>query len=347
MTPFSAYFAKWSREYYAHAAIGTSGDFYTAVSASKFFGGAIANFILRQLESGNLALPLDIIDIGANDFTLLSDICDFLDALGVGVAEKCRFIAVESASEILPKIPQIAGNPSGKGTEFLAQRAIPNLTRNAIFVANELFDAIPCELFDNGKMAFVENDTIIFRDLESVESCGAEMARNAEFLRNLAKEFGIIKGEIPLGYFALTNALDSANATGHKWIFLAFDYGSKMPQNRFTLRVFRKHKVYDFSEIAKNLGVFYGKSDITYNVHFGVLKAAFERIGAREVAFKGQDWGLVEDMGILEVLEKFYKSSAISHATYLRESNKVKTLLNGFSGNFHLAIYDNFKPKVI
>ena len=72
-------------------------DFYTAVSASRFFGGAIAKYILGRLESSKLALPLNIIDLGANNANLLNDIRAFLGSLGVGVAEKCDFIAVESS----------------------------------------------------------------------------------------------------------------------------------------------------------------------------------------------------------------------------------------------------------
>ena len=65
--------------------VGAKGDFYTSVSASKFFGGAIASYILSLLEDNELFLPLRIVEIGADKGYLLGDIALFLDALSENV----------------------------------------------------------------------------------------------------------------------------------------------------------------------------------------------------------------------------------------------------------------------
>ena len=60
--------------YTAYRSIGKKGDFYTAVSTSKFFGGAIANHILKRLDEGFLSKDSLICEIGAHHGYLLADI---------------------------------------------------------------------------------------------------------------------------------------------------------------------------------------------------------------------------------------------------------------------------------
>lgn len=52
--------------YYRKALIGQKGDFYTSVSVSKFFGGAVAFYIIKLLEEEKLFLPLKIVEIGSH-----------------------------------------------------------------------------------------------------------------------------------------------------------------------------------------------------------------------------------------------------------------------------------------
>lgn len=322
-------------------------DFYTAVGASRFFGGAIAKYILQSLESGAICLPLNIIDLGANNANLLNDIHAFLGTLGVGVAENCNFIAVESSPYYSKR------SEESKRVDFyknIAKLKSANIlcNRHNIFIANEFFDALPCEIIDNGKMAFVENNRLIFKicdDKKVIEIC---------------ENFKIHKGEIPLSYDEFCAEIESL-----KFIFIAFDYGDIAPRNDFSLRLFYKHKIQNFADIAvdlanlttnppnftsdspnltTNLSTLFGKCDITYSVPFFLLDRAFERIGATKILSKRQDLALVEDFGILDLLQDFHDSldSATNRNIYLRESNKIKTLLHNLSPRFHTAIYKNF-----
>ena len=58
MIRFSEYFQDWlygENGYYSkYNSIGKDGDFYTAVSTSKFFGGSIAKKIIETIDSGFL-----------------------------------------------------------------------------------------------------------------------------------------------------------------------------------------------------------------------------------------------------------------------------------------------------
>ena len=352
---FSEYFGAWIRAYYANIPLGR--DFYTAVSASKFFGGAIAKYLLQSLELGEIRLPLNIIDLGANNANLLNDICAFLGTLGVGVVEHCKFIAVESSLH----------KPSAKSINFYKnfdelKNANILQNRHNIFIANEFFDALPCEIIDNGKMAFVKNNRLIFKICDD------------EKILEICEKFKIAKGEIPLSYDEFCEHIKS-----EKFMLIAFDYGDIAPRNDFSLRLFYKHKIQNFADMAfdsqnpqnlhilqnpqnlaqnpqnlaqnpqnlaqnpqnpQNLSTLFGKCDITYNVPFFVLDRAFEAIGAKKILSKRQDLALIEDFGILELLQDFYDAQTPHNPSiYLRESNKIKTLLYELSPRFHAVIY--------
>ena len=352
---FSEYFGAWIRAYYANIPLGR--DFYTAVSASKFFGGAIAKYILQSLELGAIRLPLNIIDLGANNANLLNDICAFLGTLGVGVVEHCNFIAVESnASAPSLRDLAIAQSKQSKNITFyknFAELKSANILQNRhnIFIANEFFDALPCEIIDNGKMAFVKNNRLIFKICDD------------EKILEICETFKIRKGEIPLSYDEFCEHIKS-----EKFMLIAFDYGDIAPRNDFSLRLFYKHKIQNFADMAldsqnpqnphilqnpqnpqnlaqnpqnpQNLSTLFGKCDITYNVPFFVLDRAFEAIGAKKILSKRQDLALIEDFGILELLQDFYDAQTPHNPSiYLRESNKIKTLLYELSPRFHATIY--------
>ncbi len=329
MQCFSEYFCNWTKEYYKQATIGKEGDFYTAVCASRFFGGAIANYIINTLESGTLKLPLNIIDVGANNINLISDVYHFLDALSVGIIDKCVFIAIDSASSAL--------QDEARQNNIRFHNSLDSLVleNDTIFIANELFDALPCELYDktNGapKMAFVENNHIVF-------------APALDNIISFAKTHNIVKGEIPLSYFHFTNTLKRINPHNEKWLFLAFDYGNETINSNFSMRIYHEHRVNNLfeNEIMSNLANLVGKCDITYNVPFSILNNAFESINARQILYKHQYLALVEDFGILDLLQKFYNDTSIADSLYIRESNKVKTLLHMLNDLFKTSIYSNF-----
>lgn len=321
MQRFDDFFLSWINGYYKNASIGR--DFYTAVSASRFFGGAIAKYILKNLENENLKLPLNIIEFGANNLNLINDIHDFLDALSVGVIENCDFIAVESNK---------INKPQNKIKIIKNIKELKNLEWNCFFVANEFFDALPCHLYDNQKIAYINDNKIEF--LQNI------IDKN---IVEIAKKEGVTRGEIPLSYFYFCKELDSINTNFMKWIFCVFDYGNKIYKNDFSIRIFYNHEVFPLiqdgtlSSFAFSL---YQKSDITYNVPFRILNRAFESIGAKNVLYKTQDLALIEDFEILELLEQFYNQA--SNQAYIRESNKIKTILNVLGRDFKTAIYRNF-----
>jgi SAM-dependent MidA family methyltransferase len=184
---------------------------------------------------------------------------------------------------------------------------------NAFIVANEIFDAFSCELVytKGGKLqqAFIEDEKIVFEN------------SNDENLIQLCKKYKISKGEIAVGFEEFAKTL-SKNI--QKFTFLTFDYGELYARGDFSIRVYEKHNVYPLFEDGLNLKNLFGKSDITYDVNFSHLIDSFKKYNIKKIKYTTQLKALV-DFGIIELLEILHKNT--DETTYLREVNKVKTLL--------------------
>ncbi|MDE7255658.1 MAG: SAM-dependent methyltransferase, partial [Helicobacter sp.] len=84
-----------------------------------------------------------------------------------------------------------------------------------LFVANELFDAIPCDLLqrESGAYSFGMLDEQKFAFVPLSALCGAE-AEVARQIVAIAKRFSVVRGEIPLGYAVFGATPRAANALG-------------------------------------------------------------------------------------------------------------------------------------
>ncbi len=330
---FSDFFEGWLNEsYYANAAkIGKSGDFYTAVSVGSFFGICIAREILRlsadfgakqELSLDAAASPIAsrqnfaaacelnldavlaeksqnnakiaIVEIGSHDGRLLCDIVQAIFTLGGAAAlDKFSFAIIEP-HERLRELQRASFAESFGGEIALKHFASAREAKfkDAIFVANELFDAFKCEAVDGENMLFIESGAAKFAPIKESE------------ILTLARRFGISRGEIPIGCFRFAREIC---ASAQRFYFIAFDYGQMGSSGDFSLRIYRNHEVFSFFEV-QNLSDFYGKSDLTYDVNFEILRAAFEDAGAVTADFKRQIAALI-DFGAVQLLELFMQKS--------------------------------------
>ena len=310
---FSEYMNEWlygEQGYYTkYRAIGKEGDFYTSVSSSKFFGGAIAKHIISVIDEGFLSENTTICEIGAHHGYLLADIIEFIYTLRPKLLKRLRFCIVERKEALQKQQKAYFKESFGEAIELLHVDDIANLhVDEAFIVANEIFDAFACELFYKGKIATVDNHEVVFEQEDTHISA-------------LAKKYHKDRGEIAVGYeeFAL-----HVKAAAKKFEFLSFDYGEMMARPDFSLRIYANHKVEPFFEESLDKAALFGESDITYDVTFAHVKDAFEEVGVQFVDFKPQMVALV-DYGILELLE-MVKTHA-GEELYLQELQKIKSLI--------------------
>ncbi|MBN2896473.1 MAG: SAM-dependent methyltransferase [Campylobacterales bacterium] len=310
---FSDYMQAWlygDEGYYTrYRPIGKSGDFYTSVSSSKFFGGTIAKHIVSLIDEGFLSERLSICEIGAHHGYLLADIIEFLYTLRPSLLQNASFVIVERFEALRIQQQNYFREAFGDAIRLLHVSDLGALhVDEAFFVANEIFDAFPCALYYKGKAARVEGHEVIF-DVEDA------------VLAEQAAHFGKDRGEIAVGYEAFAQTMCGS---ARRFAFMSFDYGEMQSRSDFSLRIYAAHKVHPFFEEGLNRAALFGQSDLTYDVTFLHVKDAFEAVGAKMHAFMPQMKALIE-MGLLELLETLRLH--VSPELYAQELDKIKPLI--------------------
>jgi len=310
---FSEYMGEWlygENGYYStYKEIGKSGDFYTAVSTSKFFGGTIAKHIISLVDEGFLQKDGTVCEIGAHHGYFLADVIEFIYTLRPKLLETLKFVIIERFDAMQQFQENYFKDSFGDAVTLTHYKSLHELKcENAFFIANEIFDAFPCELYYKGKTARVEGHEIMFDVDDSL-------------VEQRAKKYHKDRGEIAVGYEEF--AKDMAAAC-KKFEFMSFDYGEMVARPDFSVRVYEKHKVISlFDEEIKRAELF-GETDITYDVTFAHVKDAYEEAGVKFVELKAQMSALI-DMGILELLEILKEN--VEEKIYTQELEKAKMLI--------------------
>jgi len=310
---FSEYMVKWlygEDGYYAtYKNIGKSGDFYTAVSTSKFFGGTIAKHIISLVDDGFLAKDGTICEIGAHHGYFLADVIEFIYTLRPKLLESLNFVIIERFDDLQKFQKDYFNESFGDVVKLTHYKSLSELKcKNAFFIANEIFDAFPCELYYKGKTARVDGHNVEF-DVDD------------EWVDSKAKKYNKDRGEIAIGYEEF--AKEMANSCD-KFEFMSFDYGEMIARPDFSLRIYSKHEVIPFFDEKIKRDELFAKSDITYDVTFEHVKDAYEDAGVEFVELKAQMVALV-DMGIMELLEMLQKNA--DEKIYKQELEKAKMLI--------------------
>jgi len=315
---FSEYMNEWlygEDGYYAtYKNIGKEGDFYTAVSTSKFFGGTIAKHIISLVDEGFLDKNGVVCEIGAHHGYFLADVCEFIYTLRPELLQTLNFVIIERFDDLQEHQRKYFAESFGDVVKLTHYKSLSELTcKNAFFIANEIFDAFSCELYYKGKTARVENHQVEF-DIED------------DWVEQKAKKYHKDRGEIAIGYEEFAKEMAESC---DKFEFMSFDYGEMQARPDFSLRVYTKHKVLPFflpedDEDYLPRETLFKKSDITYDVTFAHVKDAFEEAGVDFVEFKAQMVALV-DMGLLELLEMLQKNA--DEKIYKQELEKAKILI--------------------
>lgn len=310
---FSQYMHEWlygSQGYYGvYRPIGKKGDFYTAVSTSKFFGGTIAQHIVKRIDEGFLTSDALICEIGAHHGYLLADIIEFIYTLRPQLLQTLRFGIIERFDALQKQQKEYFAESFGDVIKLEHYHDVSEINASvAFFIANEIFDAFACELFYKGKIGRVEEGKVLF-DIDSPEC--------SEHALKYKKD----RGEIAVGYEAFA---ESMRKSIPKFEFMSFDYGELEARSDFSIRVYQEHKVYPLFDEALELSKAYGTTDITYDVNFSHVKEAFEQQGITCVQYATQLVALIE-MGILDLLSTLKEKA--SDEIYLQELEKVKILI--------------------
>ena len=311
---FSDYMNEWlygDGGYYRHFRdIGKSGDFYTAVSTSAFFGASIANHIWKKIESKELPRDIFLIEIGAHKGYLLADMIQWLYTCDSSLIDSMRFGIVERQSDVQKIQKEYFNQRFGSAVELKHFSTLEEVdTEYGVYVSNEIFDAFPCELYKDGEIAFVENS-------------GIKWQKASERIIDFAEKYGLKKGEIAVGYEEFAKRVSNSAKNS---LFISFDYGEKYVRNDFSIRIYKGHKTYPLFDDEVDLSEMFKNSDITYDVNFAHLIDAFKSAGMELENYETQARALIR-YGVIDILEQYSKVS--KYENYIREADKIKTLIS-------------------
>lgn len=309
---FSDFFYHWlygPEGYYTeNKNIGKKGDFYTAVSASKYFGGSIGSWLVKRIEAGALPKDTVVCEIGADKGYLLADMVQFIYTLKPELLQTLRFVTVERFESVRQMQREYFAHSFGDAVKLEQVADLSQLSEpHGFVVANEILDAFPCELVWKEQMAEVEDFGIIWKPWP-------------EAIRAHCEKYGIVKGEIGVGYDDLARSIAGAF---EKCEFVTFDYGDMAPRNDFSLRIYKEHNTFPYFEA--DVPSLYKNSDLTYDVHFGHVKEVFEEAGFRFADYAVQSKAL-EKFGLFELMELLQKN--VPHETFMKEAGKIKQLIH-------------------
>ncbi len=311
---FSEYMNEWlygDEGYYKKfKAIGKSGDFYTSVSTSRFFGASIANYFFTLLKENQADKNGWLIEIGAHQGYLLCDMIQWLYTCDRKLVKTLKFAIVERQPEVQKTQLAYIKERFGDDIEIRHFNDISDVKVNYAFVvANEIFDAFPCELLKDGKIARVKEHSIVWKDASTD-------------MLQWAKKHHLTQGEIAIGYDTFAEEM----AKGiKKCDFVSFDYGEKYVRNDFSIRVYRTHETFPLFDEALVLSESFKEDDITYDVNFGHVCEVFKAEGFSEEVYETQARALIR-FGLIDILEQFAKQT--TQEIYVREADKIKTLIS-------------------
>jgi len=311
---FSEYMNEWlygEDAYYKNfKEIGKSGDFYTAVSTSSFFGASIANHFYKLIKEGKADKNGWLIEVGAHQGYLLCDMIQWLYTCDPTLVKTLKFGIVERQKKVQKKQLAYIKERFGDDVNITHFNDIAEVeVEYAFVVANEIFDAFPCELLKDEKIAVVNENEISWKEA---------LAEMLEW----AKKHRLTKGEIAVGYEAFAREMASGIK---KCDFVSFDYGEKYVRNDFSIRVYRSHETFPLFDEDLVLSESYKKDDITYDVNFEHVSEAFCEAGFEELDYETQARALIR-FGLIDILEQFARQT--TQEKYVREADKIKTLIS-------------------
>ncbi|HEC1751636.1 TPA: SAM-dependent methyltransferase, partial [Campylobacter lari] len=230
MIAFSEFFQNWIDKYYSQVvSVGKNGDFYTAVSVGNLFGVLLANHFLKLIDDKKLTLPVEVVEIGANEGHLMLDFIQALYTLRADVLEQIECFIIEPHEKLRCVQKKLFD-------EYDLDVKIYNSLeechfKNAFFYANELFDCFACELIKDKTMAYVDDDlNIVFKPI------------NEDLLKECEK-YAITNSELCISYKPFLSKLKQ---TCEKLTFACFDYAKK--EEKISIRIYKNHQVYNLFE---------------------------------------------------------------------------------------------------
>jgi len=277
---------------------GKDGDFITAPNISILFSEMLAIWCLAFWEHLGCPKKINIIELGAGNGEMMFQMIKVFERFNKFKDSSNYFILEKS--QFLKKIQKKKLN-SHKITWLNSINKLKNGPN--IFLANEFFDALPIKQFikKNNKWyeKNIKKNNINKYEFVNVITNIKNLEKKIEI--NLSKNQKIIEFS-PLTYKYLN--IISKKINTFQGGLLIVDYGYSQKKMKDSLQSIYKH---NFNNVLDN----FGKSDITYNLNFFLLKKIVKKLNLKVVGLTSQR-NFLTKLGILDRAEILAKNLQFS-----------------------------------
>ena len=277
---------------------GKDGDFITAPNISILFSEMLAIWCLAFWEHLGCPKKINIIELGAGNGEMMYQMIKAFKRFNK-FRESSNYFILEK-SQFLKKIQKKKLN-SHKITWLNSINKLKNGPN--IFLANEFFDALPIKQFikKNNKWyeKSIKKNNINKFEFVNVITNIKDLEKKIEI--NLSKNQKIIEFS-PLTYDYLNIISKKINI--FQGGLLIVDYGYLKKKMSDSLQSVYKH---NFNNVLDN----FGKSDITYNLNFFLLKKIVKKLNLKVVGLTNQK-NFLTKLGILNRAEILAKNLQFS-----------------------------------
>ena len=277
---------------------GKDGDFITAPNISILFSEMLAIWCIAFWEHLGYPKKINIIELGAGNGEMMYQMIKVFERFNK-FRESSNYFILEK-SQFLKKIQKKKLN-SHKITWLNSINKLKNGPN--IFLANEFFDALPIKQFikKNNKWyeKSIKKNNINKYEFVNVITNIKNLEKKIEI--NLSKNQKIIEFS-PLTYKYLN--IISKKINTFQGGLLIVDYGYFKKKMKDSLQSIYKH---NFNNVLDN----FGKSDITYNLNFFLLKKIVKKLNLKVAGLTSQR-NFLTRLGILDRAEILAKNLQFS-----------------------------------
>ena len=295
---FKSLYDKKNGYYMKKNPFGKKGDYITSPSISILFSEMIAVWIISFWENLGCPKKFNLIELGAGNGEMMKDMVATFQKFPL-FKKSCKINILEK-SNYLKEIQK----KKLKNKNIIWLKNLKELSNSpSIFVANEFFDALPIKQFFKKKKLWYERNVQFFKktkpsfidnvvDINKIEKkIGLNISKDQNFIEFSPLLFEYIK--------KISNKI-ALNDGG----ILIIDYGYWDKKMSNTLKCFSNHRITNiFNQI--------GKSDITYNLSFELLKKIFNKFNLK-INGKSNQKSFLINMGILKRAEIISKNLPFS-----------------------------------
>ena len=291
---------------------GKNGDFTAAPNISRLFSEMIAIWTISYWQSIGAPKKFNLIELGSGNGEMMKIMIESFNKFP-SFKKSCNILIHEKSPSLIKtqknKIKQ-------KNVKWISNlKKLNNFP--SIFLANEFFDAIPVKQFlkqknfwfekfiyisNNKKIRFINKKV----NIKSIEKrLNFKISKNQNFI-----EYS------PLGVKYLKDIINFIKKNNGG--LLIIDYGYDKEKMRDTLQAVCKQK---YSNILENIG----KSDITYNINFHLIKKIVQKSKQLSTNFTTQKKFLT-NMGIKQRAEIISKNKTFTEKADIYY--RLKRLIN-------------------